>query len=109
MSWASRKSFPRNSLRGRGGSMRVDPWPAGFPVKVTLTTLPAKRHSTNSARAGVHPSSFASSKVQRSNRVPSGLIWRRRSEEHTSELQSRPHLVCRLLLEKKKKRYVGED
>src|SRR3989442_6309942 len=28
---------------------------------------------------------------------------RHRSEEHTSELQSRPHLVCRLLLEKKKK------
>src|SRR5690554_7255056 len=27
---------------------------------------------------------------------------RQRSEEHTSELQSRPHLVCRLLLEKKK-------
>src|SRR5690554_7067462 len=27
-----------------------------------------------------------------------------RSEEHTSELQSRPHLVCRLLLEKKKDR-----
>src|SRR5690554_7324748 len=27
----------------------------------------------------------------------------KRSEEHTSELQSRPHLVCRLLLEKKKK------
>src|SRR3989442_4245303 len=27
---------------------------------------------------------------------------RLRSEEHTSELQSRPHLVCRLLLEKKK-------
>src|SRR3989442_4906564 len=27
---------------------------------------------------------------------------RNRSEEHTSELQSRPHLVCRLLLEKKK-------
>src|SRR2546422_4920467 len=28
-----------------------------------------------------------------------------RSEEHTSELQSRLHLVCRLLLEKKKKKY----
>src|SRR5215208_7803562 len=28
-----------------------------------------------------------------------------RSEEHTSELQSRGHLVCRLLLEKKKKKY----
>src|SRR3989442_5095756 len=30
------------------------------------------------------------------------LAERVRSEEHTSELQSRPHLVCRLLLEKKK-------
>src|SRR2546429_5515922 len=30
-------------------------------------------------------------------------IGRHRSEEHTSELQSRLHLVCRLLLEKKKK------
>src|SRR2546429_3344526 len=29
--------------------------------------------------------------------------WDERSEEHTSELQSRLHLVCRLLLEKKKK------
>src|SRR5215813_15674982 len=45
-------------------------------------------------------------------RVPSWKIAQRRkrlhrlrrirSEEHTSELQSRPHLVCRLLLEKKK-------
>src|SRR3989442_2361472 len=33
-------------------------------------------------------------------KVPEQL--RERSEEHTSELQSRPHLVCRLLLEKKK-------
>src|SRR5690554_7014756 len=31
-------------------------------------------------------------------------ISTKRSEEHTSELQSRPHLVCRLLLEKKKKK-----
>src|SRR5690554_7261639 len=31
------------------------------------------------------------------------LILTIRSEEHTSELQSRQHLVCRLLLEKKKK------
>src|SRR5690554_7189747 len=30
------------------------------------------------------------------------ILSARRSEEHTSELQSRPHLVCRLLLEKKK-------
>src|SRR5690606_40223411 len=31
-----------------------------------------------------------------------GVIYRIRSEEHTSELQSRENLVCRLLLEKKK-------
>src|SRR5439155_8917903 len=31
-----------------------------------------------------------------------------RSEEHTSELQSRGHLVCRLLLEKKNHRTVGK-
>src|SRR6266480_3550427 len=30
-----------------------------------------------------------------------------RSEEHTSELQSHVNLVCRLLLEKKKKKYIG--
>src|SRR3712207_7788970 len=33
------------------------------------------------------------------------LLDVRRSEEHTSELQSRQYLVCRLLLEKKNKRY----
>src|SRR2546422_5189076 len=43
----------------------------------------------------------ASSPVESSMRETS---WRLgRSEEHTSELQSRLHLVCRLLLEKKKK------
>src|SRR5690554_7542941 len=46
-------------------------------------------------------------------RARSRLIWALsaaisapRSEEHTSELQSRPHLVCRLLLEKKKINYL---
>src|SRR5438876_3804527 len=39
-----------------------------------------------------------------STRVPSSLLHfsKERSEEHTSELQSPVHLVCRLLLEKKK-------
>src|SRR3989442_7146483 len=52
--------------------------------------------SSRSARGGTRPRSGA------------GEIPRRsvRSEEHTSELQSRPHLVCRLLLEKKKHPYV---
>src|SRR5436305_9285809 len=37
-------------------------------------------------------------RIENAGTVPAGT----RSEEHTSELQSRPHLVCRLLLEKKK-------
>src|SRR5258708_11393967 len=44
--------------------------------------------------------------------LPSGgdffLQIGRRSEEHTSELQSPDHLVCRLLLEKKKKKNEGQ-
>src|SRR5690625_5610125 len=38
-------------------------------------------------------------------RIPD-LVPHERSEEHTSELQSRGHLVCRLLLEKKKRRFA---
>src|SRR3712207_7628857 len=51
--------------------------------------------------------------------VPAGVVrggdaglrggLRRRSEEHTSELQSRQYLVCRLLLEKKKKINIKES
>src|SRR5690554_7633432 len=37
------------------------------------------------------------------NRSVDETLFAERSEEHTSELQSRPHLVCSLLLEKKKK------
>src|SRR2546427_5775647 len=42
---------------------------------------------------------------------PAAAQWRaeRRSEEHTSELQSQSNLVCRLLLEKKKKKKKHQD
>src|SRR3989442_9999619 len=42
----------------------------------------------------------------RRSRIPRHPAWR--SEEHTSELQSRPHLVCRLLLEKKKRKELDQ-
>src|SRR5260221_10811524 len=42
------------------------------------------------------------------SRIKRGNI-KSRSEEHTSELQSHSDLVCRLLLEKKKKRHHKED
>src|SRR5256884_2881732 len=45
---------------------------------------------------------------EKSRTVASGLTSNRRSEEHTSELQSRLHLVCRLLLEKKKKTIITQ-
>src|SRR5258707_5646201 len=44
------------------------------------------------------------SRLDRRRRDERGRICRPRSEEHTSELQSRQYLVCRLLLEKKKTR-----
>src|SRR2546422_4571413 len=45
----------------------------------------------------------ATGRAPRSFRATGGVCDDGRSEEHTSELQSRLHLVCRLLLEKKKK------
>src|SRR5437870_10461314 len=60
------------------------------------------RSSSISVTAGPIP--FAPRKLNPPCRMPSirGALPERRSEEHTSELQSRGHLVCRLLLEKKK-------
>src|SRR2546429_7020649 len=55
----------------------------------------------------VAPGSRASGSQPRHRERPGGVgpgCAAERSEEHTSELQSRLHLVCRLLLEKKKKR-----
>src|SRR3712207_8968920 len=46
------------------------------------------------------------SKLQRTNPVEEAAGYNRRSEEHTSELQSRQYLVCRLLLEKKKTTHI---
>src|SRR5690606_41578719 len=48
-------------------------------------------------RAAPYPASAGNT-----TRKTNGCRGRRRSEEHTSELQSRENLVCRLLLEKKK-------
>src|SRR3989442_3330528 len=59
---------------------------------------PTPRRLTRRASLGHGRSSTASAPHWCGN---SPVLFRR-SEEHTSELQSRPHLVCRLLLEKKK-------
>src|SRR2546422_8310978 len=52
-------------------------------------------------RMQLHPNDSSQAMRYAVESLASGFIGR--SEEHTSELQSRLHLVCRLLLEKKKK------
>src|SRR3712207_7380871 len=50
-----------------------------------------------------HPGATDPVYRERRNRIATlASAWQDRSEEHTSELQSRQYLVCRLLLEKKK-------
>src|SRR3989442_8668585 len=62
---------------------RKRPWPSCSPAKwPSACAAPPSRPWANS--------------------LAMAASLRQRSEEHTSELQSRPHLVCRLLLEKKK-------
>src|SRR2546429_5021243 len=62
---------------------------------------PAAAAAPPSSARAAPPSPEAPSGAPRRSAAPGGVTGR--SEEHTSELQSRLHLVCRLLLEKKKK------
>src|SRR2546429_6036555 len=62
--------------------------------------LPISLFLRHTRRAPFRPGSPSSGR--KPSLVVTGLPGRERSEEHTSELQSRLHLVCRLLLEKKK-------
>src|SRR3712207_7904175 len=73
------------------------------PPRSTLfpyTTLFRSAHA-NTALTFVADHPMGADHTPRASR--SGLHGPQRSEEHTSELQSRQYLVCRLLLEKKKK------
>src|SRR5437879_10928440 len=76
--------------------LRAPPGPALFPYTTLFRSIVTRRHDTPRAspcryrfRARFSPGKWIST--------------RRRSEEHTSELQSPMYLVCRLLLEKKNK------
>src|SRR5690625_7012028 len=55
------------------------------------------------SRTGVRGIMMLTQRTARQLGVEDRIDPEQRSEEHTSELQSRGHLVCRLLLEKKKK------
>src|SRR3989442_9501405 len=72
-----------------------------FPYTTLFRSLAARLYSERTGVAGPRPQpDCAYLHTERR---------KRRSEEHTSELQSRPHLVCRLLLEKKKKTQKNQD
>src|SRR3712207_7815426 len=63
-----------------------------FPTRANCTTSASCRESHDTRAGDAEPCGGLLDRVTRG-----------RSEEHTSELQSRQYLVCRLLLEKKKK------
>src|SRR5690348_17667905 len=73
------------------------PFPAGRArSRLATRNLSGRKRAEGHARCGLP--------VRRSDASASHRHGNRRSEEHTSELQSPVHLVCRLLLEKKKTR-----
>src|SRR5690242_20826334 len=84
---------------GQRGDDRTEDQPPVFAAKYRLgTALRVGHHRGDIALHVDDPGDIAPRTV--------GIGLRRRSEEHTSELQSHVNLVCRLLLEKKKKAQV---
>src|SRR5205814_8588236 len=71
------------------------------PETLPIASFPS-RHSSAQRSA----SAYSPRRKRICESVPAEPAWTVRSEEHTSELQSLRHLVCRLLLEKKKDKNV---
>src|SRR2546429_6018496 len=95
---SGRKWTCARKLRPTAGSLRSDGRQGAKPA--------ARRSARGSLRVLDCLLAPASVPLWGSGRSPPLYRTTRRSEEHTSELQSRLHLVCRLLLEKKNIQYV---
>src|SRR2546421_6347824 len=76
-----------------------------FPYTTLFRSTPVKRR--RHTRSDRDWSDRKSTRLNSSHDQISYAVFCLRSEEHTSELQSRSDLVCRLLLEKKKKQRRG--
>src|SRR3989441_4276672 len=79
-----------------------------FPYTTLFRSVRRLAPSADELRVGLgRPGGGRRGGQRAGGRDPGGRlpVLRPRSEEHTSELQSLAYLVCRLLLEKKKKRY----
>src|SRR2546429_3527386 len=75
-----------------------------FPYTTLFRSSRAPSHRCRSIASSTFPGKHVTAGA-RARIVDTRWLGKTRSEEHTSELQSRLHLVCRLLLEKKKKKY----
>src|SRR3712207_8108433 len=82
------------------------PYTTLFRSGLALALLTALPSAASAAPLPSGPRTDACKTVAAHNTVVLGAGVPSRSEEHTSELQSRQYLVCRLLLEKKKKNSV---
>src|SRR2546422_6153883 len=97
---------PRSTLFPYTTLFRSSSWPsrhASSPRYGRRALGPSGRARERAARAGLARARAMADGVGGRGREPDDPARVLRSEEHTSELQSRLHLVCRLLLEKKKK------
>src|SRR3712207_6850659 len=97
---------PRSTLFPYTTLFRSDPPRAagdGQTVRPGRARCPAARAPVRRPEQVALPELPSASPQVASDAVASDCPARFRSEEHTSELQSRQYLVCRLLLEKKKK------
>src|SRR3989442_9609828 len=96
---------PRSTLFPYTTLFRSECWPNYFADQNVKVQRFSKRVAENESI----------SRISRTNPMPIKEEFQLRdhrngrSEEHTSELQSRPHLACRLLLEKKKKKSLPDS
>src|SRR5690606_1437328 len=70
------------------------------PAPLSISDSPSNLPSSRADQVGPC-TPLVTERIGTSSTPNPGHKWRNRSEEHTSELQSRENLVCRLLLEKK--------
>src|SRR2546430_9062961 len=75
-----------------------------FTAFIVERTFPGFKPGNEEHKMGIHGSSTTPIFLENCKVPKENLLHEIRSEEHTSELQSQSNLVCRLLLEKKKKK-----
>src|SRR5207244_9013630 len=98
--------FPRGIARsvdtshGNGGDCRAGLFKlcSFWPTILNLAGIKGHWHFSQTARPGIEPLRRLAESSRAGGGASPGAFYATRSEEHTSELQSPDHLVCRLLL-----------